>query len=203
MRRIVCYGDSNTWGYDVMTDGRFGAGRWTRVLSSLLGEGYEVIEEGLCGRTTVFDDPLNEGLSGLRYLTPCLQSHGPFDTLVIMLGTNDCKERFSLTPKNIADGMKALVLKARSLPVWVSEPDILIVSPAPMPKECESAVFSGEMGRCSERSYGLAAEFRKTAELTGARFLDASDAEVTDVDFMHLSARGHRWLAEHVAELIR
>lgn len=203
MKRIVCYGDSNTWGYDVLTDGRFGSARWTRVLASLLGEGYEILEEGLCGRTTVFDDPLNEGLSGLSYLTPCLSSHGPFDTLVIMLGTNDCKERFSLTARNIADGLKALVLKARSLPVWTGSPDILVIAPAPMPPECEHAVFAGEMGRCSAKSYQLADEFRKTAELTGARFFDASGAPLSPVDHMHLSIQGHRWLAERVSELVR
>lgn len=203
MKRIVCYGDSNTWGYDVLTDGRFGSERWTRALSSLLGEGYEVIEEGLCGRTTVFEDPLNEGLSGIRYLTPCLQSHSPFDTLAVMLGTNDCKERFSLTAKNIADGMKALALKARQLEVWTGAPDILIIAPAPMRKECERAVFAGEMGRCSEKSYELAKEYRTVAELTGSRFLDASAAPVSDVDYMHLSVSGHRWLAERVSELVR
>lgn len=113
-KRIVCYGDSNTWGYDAVTDGRFPEEvRWTGKLQELLGEEYCIIEEGLCGRTTVFEDPLNEGLNGLTYLYPCLMSHGPLDLLVIMLGTNDSKERFSATPKNIADGMKRLVKKQK------------------------------------------------------------------------------------------
>ena len=84
-KRIVCYGDSNTWGYDAITDGRFpDEVRWTGKLQEKLGAEYTVIEEGLCGRTAVFEDPLNEGLNGLPYLYPCLMSHGPIDYLVIM-----------------------------------------------------------------------------------------------------------------------
>lgn len=72
-KRILCYGDSNTWGYDAFTDGRFpDEVRWTGQLASFLGQEYTVIEEGLCGRTTVFEDPLNEGMSGLSYLYPCI-----------------------------------------------------------------------------------------------------------------------------------
>ena len=86
-------GDSNTWGYDAETNGRFPDDvRWTGRLSERLGDSYTVIEEGLSGRTTVFEDPLNEGMSALPYLYPCLMSHAPLDYMVVMLGTNDCKE---------------------------------------------------------------------------------------------------------------
>lgn len=203
MKRIVCFGDSNTWGYDAVTDGRYGKERWTRVLMELLGDDYEVIEEGLCGRTTVFRDPLNEGMSGLDYLYPCLMGHSLFDTLVVMLGTNDCKERYSATPKNIADGMKRLVEKAKILPVWTGEPDILIVAPSPIRPECEQSFVGGEMGKSSARSYGLAEQYRICAELTGCRFFDASEASVNQLDYMHLDVAGHKYLAEKIAELVK
>lgn len=203
MRRIVCFGDSNTWGYDGDRGGERFEDRWTKRLQGLLGEGYEVIEEGLGGRTTVFEDPLNPGRSGYMYLTPCLLSHKYFDTLVIMLGTNDCKERFSATPQNIADGMKRLVLAAKALQVWKGEPDIIIVAPSPIRPECEASPFSGEMGRCAERSSKVAGELRKTAAITGCRFLDAFPAPVNRTDYMHLSREGHKWLAESLLPLLR
>ncbi len=199
MKRIVCYGDSNTWGYDAVTDGRYQDCRWTRILARLLGEEYEIIEEGLCGRTTVFEDPLNEGMNGLTYLSPCLMSHSLFDTLVVMLGTNDCKERYSATPKNIADGMKRLVEKAVSLPVWIGEPDILLVAPPRIRPECETSFVAGEMGKCAEKSTFLASEYKILAGLSGCRFLDASSVAVNDLDHMHLNEEGHRDLAEWVA----
>ena len=89
-KHIVCFGDSNTHGYCAMNDGRFDENeRWTCFLQKNLGEDYLVLEEGLSGRTTCFNDPLFEGLSGLDYIYPCLMSHEPVDLLVIMLGTND------------------------------------------------------------------------------------------------------------------
>ncbi|WP_216624798.1 GDSL-type esterase/lipase family protein [Paenibacillus foliorum] len=105
-KTIVCFGDSNTWGYDAETDLRFDEEtRWTGLLASHLGSQYSVIEEGLSGRTSVCEDPLFEGLSGLSYLYPCLMSHSPLDLIVIMLGTNDTKDRFGLTSYNIAQGI--------------------------------------------------------------------------------------------------
>ena len=94
-KHIVCYGDSNTHGYCAANDGRFDENeRWPRLLEQKLGEDYLVLEEGLSGRTTCFNDPIHEGLSGLDYIYPCLMSHEPVDLLIIMLGTNDTKERF-------------------------------------------------------------------------------------------------------------
>ena len=94
-KHIVCFGDSNTHGYCAMNDGRFDENeRWTCLLQKELGEDYLILEEGLSGRTTCFNDPLFEGLSGLDYIYPCLMSHEPVDLLIIMLGTNDTKERF-------------------------------------------------------------------------------------------------------------
>lgn len=136
-KHIVCLGDSNTHGYcadpsDCGDSGlRFNEDeRWTRLLQKALGEEYLVVEEGLSGRTAVFRDPLNEGMSALDYLYPCLKSHEPVSLLVIMLGTNDTKERFGASAAVIANGMKRLVLKAQSIDCWGGRaPNILIVSP--------------------------------------------------------------------------
>ncbi len=109
MKTILCYGDSNTHGFNPATQGRFSLSeRWTGVLMRELGSDYHVIEEGLGGRTTVWDDPIMESRNGRDYLLPCLWSHKPLDLVIIMLGTNDLKDRFSLTPFDIAAGAGAL-----------------------------------------------------------------------------------------------
>lgn len=201
MKRVLCFGDSNTYGYDASTDGRFDENtRWTCVLQKLAGPDYTIIEEGLSGRTTCYRDPINEGMAGLDYLYPCLMSHGPFDTLVIMLGTNDCKERFSATPKNIADGMKRLVEKAKELAVWTGEPDLIVIAPPPIQKACETSPVAGEMGICSDKSYRLAEEYEAMAKLERVRFLDAAPVEMNSIDYMHLSAAGHTQLAKMIWE---
>ena len=90
MRTILCFGDSNTWGDPPGGNGRFAwHERWTGILQSSLGDGFRVIEEGLCGRTTCFDDPFSPNRNGLAYLTVALETHCPLDLLIIMLGTND------------------------------------------------------------------------------------------------------------------
>ena len=201
-KRILCFGDSNTWGYDAYSGGRFAKDvRWTGVLQNILGEEYHIIEEGLCGRTTVFDDPLNEGLSGLRYFLPCLQSHSPM--LIIMLGTNDCKERFSATAKNIADGAKRLIKVAQSADVWKEKPRILLVSPAPIEKECETSDVSGEMGVCSDKSYELKGTYKLCADDCKCEFLDAGlYVSMNKIDYMHLDKESHKRLAEALADVI-
>ena len=109
MRRILCYGDSNTWGYDAAADDRFPEEvRWTGVLQQLLGEGFRVIEEGQPGRTTVWDDPIEEHRNGKTALYSVLESQSPVDLVVLMLGTNDLKPRFSLNAFDIAAGLERL-----------------------------------------------------------------------------------------------
>lgn len=99
MKSILCYGDSNTYGLMPDSPDRYPRDvRWTGILQKKLGEDYYVIEEGLSGRTTLWDDPIEEHKNGKKYLLPCLDSHKPVDLVILMLGTNDLKTRFSLTP---------------------------------------------------------------------------------------------------------
>lgn len=111
-KRIVCFGDSNTWGLNAETMRRFPEEvRWPCLLQEKLGDEYQIIEEGLPGRTSVMDDPLLEGMNGMDYIVPCIKSHAPVELVIIMLGTNDTKERFGLTAHNIAQGITRLAKK--------------------------------------------------------------------------------------------
>ncbi len=205
-KHIVCYGDSNTHGYRASDNGRFDESqRWPCLLQQRLGGDYLIIEEGLSGRTTCFDDPLFEGLSGLDYLYPCLMSHEPVDLLVIMLGTNDTKERFGASAACIALGLKRLVEKAKaSADCWRDgKPNILVVTPQNIGRAYAQSEVAETMGRgCAEKSEGLAEEYRKIAELTGCHYLDANEVVTdgpNDIDYMHLTGEGHRQLAEALA----
>ena len=148
-KTILCFGDSNTHGYNSSNNGRFTEDeRWTCLLSKYLGENYSIKEEGLSGRTTVFPDPLFEGLDGLSYISPCLMTHEPVDLLIIMLGTNDTKERFGATASNIAKGLERLTKKAISTTeAWRDKPNILLIAPLPIEKGYENTFVSDEMGK--------------------------------------------------------
>lgn len=208
MKHIVCLGDSNTHGYCAVTGGRFDeTERWTRLLQDRLGEDYLIIEEGLSGRTTTFDDPIHEGLSGLEYIYPCLMSHEPVDLLIIMLGTNDTKERFCVSAGCIALGLKRLITKAiATTDAWRNgKPMILVVAPKNIDKRYEETVVVNTMGYgCAEKSAQLSEEFRKIAEQMGCSFLDANTVvtEQNHIDFMHLTKEGHQELADALANLV-
>lgn len=207
-RTVICFGDSNTHGYNSSNNGRFTEEeRWTCLLGQMLGGGYAVKEEGLSGRTTVFSDPLFEGLDGLSYLFPCLMTHEPVDLLIVMLGTNDVKERFSATPGNIAKGLERLIQKGISTrDAWRNGPNILVIAPPPIDPRYEATAVGGEMGKnCAEKSRQLAPLYQEVAERNHCHFLDAASIpgmEMYPYDHMHLSLDSHRLLAEKLAELI-
>lgn len=207
-KHIVCYGDSNTHGYCAETGGRFNEDeRWTCLLQTYLGDNFLVLEEGLSGRTTCFDDPIHEGLSGLEHLYPCLMSHEPVDLLIIMLGTNDTKERFGVSPACIALGLKRLVAKAQSTDCWGGQkPNILIVTPQNIGPRYIDTDVALTMGKgCAEKSWGLASQYELIAKAMGCHYLDANKmitAQPNEVDFMHLTESGHGQLAAGLANFI-
>ena len=137
MKTILCFGDSNTWGYNPENRQRFGPDeRWTGILRNSLGEDYRVIEEGLNGRTTLWDDPIEGFKNGLDYLMPCLESHKPFDLITIMLGTNDLKCRFSVSAFDIAESVGVLVRQVQQSQAGPQEnaPIPLLIAPPPLAK---------------------------------------------------------------------
>ena len=216
-KHILCLGDSNTHGYcadpaDCADGGiRYNEEeRWTRLLGKKLGEDYLVIEEGLSGRTTSFSDPLYEGLSAVDYINPCLKSHEDIDLLIIMLGTNDSKERFGMNAFAISLGMRRLVQKAQTTECWGpgGKPNILIIAPPIIEEGVLTSPVADEMGTmghgCVEKSRKLPAYFKRVAEETGCHFLDANQvgAEFNTIDFMHLTRKGHAALADALAKLV-
>ena len=206
-KHIVCFGDSNTHGYcadpsDCADGGaRFNEDeRWTCLLQRKLGEEYLVLEEGLGGRTTVFVDPLHESMDAVSVAFPVLMSHEPVDLLIIMLGTNDTKERFGANAPAIAVGMERLLLKCRSVDCWGGKaPNILVVCPPPL-----GAGFHDEvMGAgCVEKSVALPKYLEPVARRNGAAYLNAADCEFNPVDFTHLTKKGHSQLADKLAALV-
>ena len=189
-KHILCLGDSNTHGYcadpnDCADHGiRFNEDeRWTCRLQKALGEEYLVTEEGLSGRTTVFVDPLHESMDALSVAYALLKSHEVIDLLIIMLGTNDVKERFGANAACIGAGMERLLLKVKSVDCWGGKaPNILVVAPPCIKDGFHDAVMGAG---CVEKSRGVAEQLRIVAERQGVHFMDAAECEFNEVDFFH------------------
>jgi lysophospholipase L1-like esterase len=203
-KTVLCYGDSNTWGYDPATQGRYARDtRWTGVLRRDLGDGYLVIEEGLNGRTTVWDDPIEGYKNGKEYLIPCLETHKPIDLVVILLGTNDLKMRFNVPACDIAAGAGVLVdivAKSETGP-GDSAPQVLLIAPPPIAKLSDFAeTFEGG----TAKSKLLSHHFRLVAEEHGCALLDASEVIFSsDLDGIHLDLSEHRKLGEAIAGRVK
>lgn len=202
--RILIYGDSNSFGTGPMArladDPIFSKDvRWPGVMSSVLGAKFDVVVEGLPGRTTVFDDPVEGSYrNGFRMLQGVLESHRPVDLLILMLGTNDVKQRFGLGPQDIALGVARLLRAAVQLGAVGK---MLAICPAPVKERGDLAeIFRGAEARC----VGLPAQMERFARAEGAEFLDAgAHITVDETDGVHLSAESHAILGRAVADKVR
>ena len=207
-RRILCFGDSNTHGYIPM-GGRYGEDvRWPTRMASLLGDGFAVVEEGVNGRTCVFDDPVSGGFrSGADALPVCLMSHDPLDVVLLMLGTNDTKARFNMSAPAIARAMMQLVNISRQYAVDADgQPShVVIVAPPPIDENHLNRSDRDIFGdRAAEVSRGLAREYRVLSKLLRCHFMDAGlYAQASPRDGIHLDEEGHARLAQAMADLVR
>ncbi|MFH1649030.1 MAG: SGNH/GDSL hydrolase family protein [Candidatus Woesearchaeota archaeon] len=206
--RILCYGDSNTWGWVPSSMGakRYDkANRWPGVLQTLLGDLYEVIEEGLGARTTMFDDPRPEFplRNGLESLPIILESHLPLKYVILMLGTTDTKEMFGLNVEEIANGMRQLVRTVKRMKLIEDgvPAKILVVVP-PIVKE--DADFASKLFRGgTEKGAGLVETYARVAKEEEVFFLNpTNEVHVDPEEGVHLDNIGHRKLAKMIADKI-
>ncbi|WP_320128978.1 SGNH/GDSL hydrolase family protein [uncultured Sphaerochaeta sp.] len=206
MHTILCFGDSNTFGSNPH-GGRWPRSvRWTGLLQQFLGSDYYVIEEGLGGRNTIFDDPLEPGRNGLALLPVSLNSHKPLDLVVLSLGTNDCKVLFNANPKIIAKGLENLIktVQTTSQGDDATVPKILVISPITIGKDIESTRFASYDYQSYEKSLQLAPLFEKVAQEYGCLFLDASTvANPSETDQLHMEAEDHEHLAKALLPIIK
>ncbi|MFH1475824.1 MAG: SGNH/GDSL hydrolase family protein [Chloroflexota bacterium] len=202
---VLCYGDSNTHGSDGPTGRRHPRDvRWPGVVARELAGRAHVPEEGLGGRTTVWDEPFTAGRNGRTYLLPCLASHAPVAVVVIMLGTNDLKSIYHLGAAEIAEGAGSLVDLARESATGPDggRPEVLLVAPPPLgPLTIASELWG--FGASRETSARLAPLYREVAAQAGAAFLDAGALVAADLsDGVHLDAAAHAILGRAIAAVV-
>lgn len=205
--KILCIGDSNTWGYIPGSGGGRFNNRWTKVLESILVDDT-ILEEGLNGRTIVMDDPGFPERNGIKYLPSILEKNKEVDIVIIMLGTNELKVRFNLSSRQIGENMKEFLdeiygyYRENDLKL----PKLLLVSPIEVSKE----VFNIEkvFVDFNEVSYNVAKQFKgvysEISKLyTNCHFLAASDyISPSKVDCIHIEEEEHRILGEEIAKKI-
>lgn len=204
MKTVLCYGDSNTWGADPAGPIRFALDvRWPGVMRRALGPDYWVIEEGLNGRTTVWDDPIEGYKNGKEQLIPCLETHRPLDLAIIMLGTNDLKLRFSVPAYDIANGAGVLVDMVQKSAAGSDggAPQILLLAPPPL---ATLTGFADMFEGAPAKALKFAAQYARVAQEKGCHFFDTGTVIVSsDLDGIHFEAGEHAKLGRAVAERVK
>lgn len=213
MKNILCYGDSNTWGFipkvnrpDVMPNNRYPWGvRWTSLLQMKLGNDYRVAEAGLNGRTTIFDCPLGDHRNGLAAIDTTMLCQMPVDLVTIMLGTNDVKPHFGVSPMVIARGALRLIenIRAGGYGPHGACPEILLMAPIRLHPDMEKGWLGEEFLGGLEKDAQLGAYLEKTAKDAGVHFLNAGEfITAHPADGIHMDETGHAIMAEKVYEKI-
>lgn len=206
--RILCYGDSNTWGYISGTDHqRYIEDRWPRILQKNLGEKFEIIEEGLNSRTLTSDDkrPGKEGKNGYVYLLPCLDTHDPIDLVVLMLGTNELKHEYNKTPEEIGKMLEEYFVKkilTRKSQFQNTYPKLLIITPPVVRENNEYYGDDDKYKGAEPKSIKLNSIYEEIAKRNDCYFL-SNEGLTTGPDGIHLTKESHKLLGEKLTKKIK
>ncbi len=209
MKTILCYGDSNTYGFNPHTCLRYKHDvRWTGRLQKLLGEDFTVIEEGCNGRTTCFEEPLEPWKKGSSYLKPCLNTHKPIDLVIMMLGSNDLKTVFNATAEEVAENYESLVVDIEEFTALKQGfvPKILVMAPPIIKDNVENSLFFGNQfdKESIKKSYMLPALYEDIAKRHGCFYLNTQKyIEPSERDSLHLEPEAHEKLAEVIFEEVK
>lgn len=200
-KTILCFGDSNTWGYIPGTGRRYPIDvRWTGLIQESLGSEYRIIDEGLSGRYTVWDEPFRPGRNGAALLQPILESHRPLDWVVLMLGTNDVLHFKDNTAFDAARGASLLIDIVRQTQTGLNDhaPPVLLIAPPLITELSDSLLLKCHGNPSNSNDFGK--HYRNIAAEKQCEFLDAAHVcKPSTVDGVHLDEEGHSLLAESVA----
>jgi len=203
----LCYGDSLTWGYipDTNHQRHLANVRWPGVLQDLLGNNYEVIEEGLNSRTLISNDPRSgkEGRSGREYLIPCLDTHDPIDLVILLLGGNELKDIYQMSAKKIGEIVEkefVQIILNRKSQFLVKTPKLLLIPPPIM--DLSKKYAYDRFANSAEKNKKLVQIFKKIAQENSCLFLDVTKRVTVGADGVHLNGGNQKKLAKAIAAII-
>ena len=201
MKKILCIGDSNTYGYIPGTGKRYSKSeRWSGILSELLTD-FEVIEEGMNNRKGFFSAPESLEFCGVKYLPVCLQKHKNIDICILALGTNDSQFFFNLNSNNAEKGLQTLIDCIRNAN---QNTKIIIVPPVKITENILKTHFSMMFDKSSiEKIYEIFPIFKEIAMKNNCLYLDFNEfVQPSEIDGLHYEKEPHKIIAQTLAELI-
>jgi len=211
MKTVLVFGDSNSWGWNPANDlvkpiERWSDDiRWPGVMQKELGGDFKVLIDGLNGRTTVWDDPIEEYRCGKNQIVPSMDAAAPIDLMIIFVGTNDLKVRYSVSAQDIANSAALLVQKALAQvgAFTGGKPKVILIGPPPL-GPIAKGIFKEMFGGNEEKSKQLGARYKIAAKALGVDYLDAGTiVKSSDIDGLHLDADQHGLLGKAIADVVK
>lgn len=203
MKKILCYGDSNTYGFVPAIGTRYNKNeRWSGILSTLLSPDFEILEEGLNNRMGFFKSPESIKHSGGEYLPIYLQNHKDIDICILALGTNDSQFFYNLDEKIAYKGLQKLI---NSLKEINPNTEIIIIPPLKIQKNILNGIFSMQFDLTSvERIKKVFPIFEQVAKENNCKYFDFNElVSPSTADGLHYSKEAHRIIAQHLAGFIK
>ena len=200
MKKILCYGDSNTFGFNPSDGSRFdNKTRWTALLQEILGTEYEVINEGMCDRTGFVNNPKGELFSAPKHFPEFTKKSGNIDLLILWIGTNDLQFQYNISLSTIERGLENLIKLAKT-----KAKKILIISPVILNENILKGAFNYQFDKTSivkSRKVGIV--YKKIAEIYNCKLFDINTiVNPSDIDGLHYNSNSHRIIANNLSEFI-
>lgn len=197
--KIVCYGDSNTFGYNPKDGSRYDENvRWTSVLQKNLGTDYEVIDEGMCDRTGFADNPNGFIFSGPKHFPHFINKSDNIDYLILWIGTNDLMFKYDITLPLIENGLNNLIIMAQT-----KAKNIIIIPPVILSENILKGSFNDRFDNTSiAKSKEVGEIYKRTADTYHCKFFDINEfAKPSNFDGLHFDINTHKIIADKLAKL--
>ncbi len=201
MKKIICYGDSNTFGFNAKDGSIFDENtRWTSLLQKNLGSEYEVVNEGMYDRTGFVDNPRGDLFSGPKHFPEMLAKTDNIDLLILAIGTNDLQSQYNISFDTIENGLKNLIHLAKT-----KAKNIIIIPPVILDERILKGAFNTQFDETGvEKSKKVGQIYRKIADKNGCLWFDINEFTApSNYDGLHYDENSHRLIAEKLAEFIK
>ena len=200
MKNIVCYGDSNTFGFNSKDGSRYDENtRWTAVLQNILGSEYKVYNEGMCDRTGFVNNPNGEIFSAQEHFPKTIESFENIDTLILWIGTNDLMFQYNISDEKIEKGLQNLIRLAQ-----LKTEKIIVIPPVILREKILGSYFGDRFDKTSiAKSKDVQNIYKTVANTYHCRFFDINEiVKPSDFDGLHYDEISHRIIAEELAQLV-
>ena len=201
MKKILCYGDSNTFGYNPFDSSRFDEKtRWTALLQENLGSDFEIIEEGACDRTGIADNDKGFLYSAQRHFPKMITKTKNVDLLILAIGTNDLQFKYDLTVHQFENGLEKLIVTAKN-----NVRRIILIPPVILHENVLEGFFKFQFDETSvSKSKKIGKIYRKLSNLYGLDYFDLNNfVKPSNVDGLHYDSKGHNIISTKLSNYIK